>query len=1683
MGLFGSSRRARTARKRLVRRMVALGTAGAALITGAGLAAAATWEGTPGYKTVNRSSAGHVDDLGVLGYKDGHPFYCLHMDSLYRGGDENTGAWSTNTGIDYRIAARMVKEHEADRTDLTQASVAYAIHDHLDSDRAAFLRIVGGGLQGGDLNRVRATASSFWDQAKSRTPASMRTRVVAGDLSRGTATAEIRTQDGRYAAGVPWRIVMLDGAGTVRWDGPTSGTTTNGPIHIRYHARKKGAVKYQIQYSSAVARRMEASSGGRQPLFTTIHEERWFPSGVQFEEVSPTYTLGVTTRRKSGDARVGGNTPVRDSLTVRVSRSSSDTTLEPIRDKATVILHFDGTDDVPAAQASKQMTVTGAGTVDSPSFTPADLGWTSPAHRGWQAGTYWFDVRVPRQGQMGAAVDTPDWEPSETFRLKESVPPPARKRIEEGHVASAMPDRTVISSGTGRGGYHMTFADTFTNPGGLSYKVTDMKVTDATDKKDVSGQFTFSNGEDSPAKVTAAYKGTDELPLDHTFEFGLTVTVTRPREGNRLTDKATVLWNNDSGGTDEHHFDTHEPKPDKAWVLDRKGALTTDDPGWTNKVGADGKTFLPGDPVSAVANGRVPADLVHDLASYGITDDWGDAAKYVDFSDASKAAVYYDGRDVTNQFDIKNDGTRTVATAKAAFLKGTARLKKDKTVKLVISGTFRTDYTTAGRTEKLTNSASEQWNDHKKPTNIPAVFTWTPIPDKAWIRNTKSDGTGAWQAVIDPTKSNKTGGDEHKFLDGDPAGAAVNGTIPTGLAVKPTIALSDDYGKADYVWDPSDKATWKVYEADVDDYSKSTVSDIINHGRDVTSQFTLAQKGTTITARASDAYEQGLVGLKKGRQIVLLVPGCINLADGGGNRQVYKDTGYSKNNSKALRPGADQKDVNGYQVCSNPAARTGVSKGEKFLNKGSEKAGGVSVPTNEPSICTWVNNPDKGIVAEAQYGGDQHDGDGQDVRPGQNIEYRLHVLDRVPDKAGYAVDKVVVTDHYDPHVSVDGQTLKIVDNASHGYTVPKTSYDQAIDTKNRTITLTFHADYISQTWETGRDVDLDIVFEGRVDSNLPKDACTIVNNHFILTINNGDSVSNTVSNKYCPPDTKKDVTQKDKPSITVNGKTALLGDKLDYRLKLSAKDLKYDEQDPEQGKQLYRVQRLGMSDDYDEQYLRLDAKDIRVLDENGRDVTAKFNTSVEDGVAYIFAKTVDGKNPVTGAKVSGDPQPTSLKEYSERKLDRLSDPYIDQNLLGQDYTIVLPVTVIKVTDGYDVKNTGIQIVDDQEYVTNTVHNPLKEINPRKDVVVNVGDASVNGKDIYLHHYFLYRLQSSKRPTGLAYPEVTDWRIVDRLDPAYDRYTGQWAVYADADLFATDGQKIASEGEKIAGSSFDSSKLRQGGILTGNDTQLFTVAQTTDGTVTVAATDSYKRLVSDGAHEAAWSAYIQVQRMKTTSRHENTLTEYINGTPRHTPPVWTRTPDQTPSMRIEKYDLKSGLKLGDRNKTSEALDPASDGTRIGLLITNTGKSDLHRFEMVDKTIAGAGDVTWDQKDLDALKSLTLKPGESFTVHGTLDGVKDVHTDRAQVTSTPVLPCPTGDTPDIDQPQDGTTVKYCDSTPIKESDDWNGKRTALADTGTSVLIFLPAALGVLGFGTILIVPGRRHGQHSQHPRHRR
>lgn len=520
-----------------------------------------------------------------------------------------------------------------------------------------------------------------------------------------------------------------------------------------------------------------------------------------------------------------------------------------------------------------------------------------------------------------------------------------------------------------------------------------------------------------------------------------------------------------------------------------------------------------------------------------------------------------------------------------------------------------------------------------------------------------------------------------------------------------------------------------------------------------------------------------------------------------------------------------------------------------------------------------------------------------------------------------------------------------------------------------------------------------------------------------------------------------------------------------------------------------------MTDDYDDEYLKLDATNVEITDETGKDVTDKFNLQDRDGVLYAYAKLVDTEIPATGQTVKGDPQPEDLKAYGESDgHDPLSQPAIDQTLLGHTYTVTMPMTVIKVTDGHVVKNKATQVLDRIRKDTNEVTNPLKPINPAKDVTVKVGGASANGRSVYKDSTFLYQLDSSILPSDRAYPQVDQWDIEDALDPAFDECTGQWAVYATRDLLSG-GEVVASKGERIAGSDFDSSKL-------GGD--LFTLSTAVvDGrnVVAIEATGRYRALVSDGSHEAGWRAYIQCRRLAVTDRHENRFTEHYNDKESRSNIVWTRTPDMTPSIDVQKWDRKSGWPNGDRDNSKDALTVSGD-TEIVFTITNTSKTDpdtqqgavfrAKDLKLEDSTIAGDGEVV-DIKYPSDWDTRVLKPGESVEVTGTLKGVTKTHTDRAKVTGTPLTECPvdtsapfgdgTSDDASGSKPEAKTEGKsddvvtidgkdYCSDTKVESAtDDWNGMSVNLATTGSAVYGMTATAAALAAAGVAIAVARRR------------
>lgn len=475
------------------------------------------------------------------------------------------------------------------------------------------------------------------------------------------------------------------------------------------------------------------------------------PQGIS---TPPTYDLTVTTDHASTVTEAGSTTPVYD--TIHASRGSS--TLDENVD-AGVVLTYEGPEGTKSV--TKTVSIANNGDTKSPEFTPSDFGWSSwPATgNGEDSKTFWFDVKVAKQGHMNEAVDTADREASESWTVKPKNPV---KVLTNGETGSGLTEKDVLAANmfynanitAHSNGYasQLTITDTVNTAdvviGGKDADDTGrVQVLDPKGqrvKADVTIDRIPAEG-DKPGKVVIS--GTVKDIVDQGNYTLVVPTYTLATGADyKIPDDSKVCYTAAQdhclvGNSAETGKVT--PDPDKVWTADEVEARTTADPERTNAKGVDQKTFLPGDKVSAVVNDHIAAYLQYGLEEYSITDDWSDGLTYVTMDGAPK--VYFQGQDVTDLFEITNDTAKgfTTAKAKPEFLVKTARLAEPGEVKLVISGQLRRDYDTDGENKQLINKGSVTWNNEMKATNEPPIFTVTPKPAIDVEKFTLSEGLEA----------------------------------------------------------------------------------------------------------------------------------------------------------------------------------------------------------------------------------------------------------------------------------------------------------------------------------------------------------------------------------------------------------------------------------------------------------------------------------------------------------------------------------------------------------------------------------------------------------------------------------------------------------------------------------------------------------------------------------------------------------------------------------------------------------------------------------------------------------------------------------------------------------------------------------------------------------------------------
>lgn len=665
--------------------------------------------------------------------------------------------------------------------------------------------------------------------------------------------------------------------------------------------------------------------------------------------------------------------------------------------------------------------------------------------------------------------------------------------------------------------------------------------------------------------------------------------------------------------------------------------------------------------------------------------------------------------------------------------------------------------------ENLQNFGKTCWDSDRKvceDSEKKEIKKEVPDPNKAWVLH--KDGSLVWD-VNDAQKTNNVGADQKTFNHGDKVGAVVNGRFPANMDDNlDRYILIDNWAKAaKYVDFTKAHESAKVYVS------------IAGKWEDKTKFFDFKTEGTKTIATAKEGA----------------------LKDGGiltaGTKLLKADVPVKLVIAGKFYPVNEQTNTHGDTI--------------KLFNEGAEIYNNEEIETNVPPVFIWNPKPDKDVLGQAGQAGPNTDQSVNEnkVLPGQKLQYRVGVDMNLPNNKdrAYELKRFDIVDNYDKNFILNKKSIKIVDNRNRSSVIPRSQYKVTFDDAKHSFTISFSKEWMDTQAKNASHLDkasanktdwLTLTFNGQVSDSIA--AGTKVKNQAFQVVNDSTTPTNWVTNEV--PPTKPLKEDLNEAGEDINGKTVITGDKIVYRVTLDASPLPAN---TDSTKRLaYWVHKLGITDDYDEEYLNLDASGVKIIQaDTGKDVTGEFNIQVKNGKAYAFAKTHDYTNE-EGVVVKGDPQPSDLEAYDKAPIKPDMDPIIDQSLMGHKYWVYLHTQVKKSKDGYVIRNQAIQNLENMRQVTNVVHNPLKEINPKKDVVVDAkADAkSINNQTVKMDGVFAYKLSSSILPANRA-NKTNQWSITDDYDEKADQYTGQWSVLAERDIFDENGNVVFAKGATIA----------------------------------------------------------------------------------------------------------------------------------------------------------------------------------------------------------------------------------------------------------------------------------------------
>ena len=287
-----------------------------------------------------------------------------------------------------------------------------------------------------------------------------------------------------------------------------------------------------------------------------------------------------------------------------------------------------------------------------------------------------------------------------------------------------------------------------------------------------------------------------------------------------------------------------------------------------------------------------------------------------------------------------------------------------------------------------------------------------------------------------------------------------------------------------------------------------------------------------------------------------------------------------------------------------------------------------------------------------------------------------------------------VTNDKDGNVKFSALTFKKGEEGVHNYTVEEVAGTDATvtyDTMKATVTITVEhkgtAKILVAKLGEIADKEFNNVVTPPTEPKFQPEKFVLNKEQFDITgsklVDDDDELTDEYAETNANPYADKDTNNE---AENINTKTVNRGDKLVYQVWLDT--TKFSATNKE------NVQSVGISDDYDETKLDLDATKIKAYDSvTGDDVTAKFDITVNNGV--ITATLKDGFT-----KSLGDAENTQVIDTTKFEF-------------GRYYKFDIPTTVkADVPGGVDIENTAAQVVNYYNPTTKKVEKPSKPTEKR-----------------------------------------------------------------------------------------------------------------------------------------------------------------------------------------------------------------------------------------------------------------------------------------------------------------------------------------------------------------------------------